>query len=385
MQIKNSPLLVAVLAGAQLSLFALPAAQAVFGDMEEPTVSYILHHFSDVDGVNVMSQYSTFGVLMPHDVSFSLQWGHDIVVFPAIEAAPGSQEAVDAITTSSRPIAGNADPFEDFVKIRDEVQGTVTYGNYNASYYVSTESDYFAQMVSLGYSHEFLNENLNISTGTSYSWDSIEPLDDADTPGTEDFRRTLHVNAVATQVLTPTTVFRVGGEFNKVRGLQHDSYRNVYVAGTNVPELHPKNRDRWDVFLSMSQYIANRSSLRFDYRYYTDDWGLSSQTLGGKLSQYITDEVIVRYRYRYYTQSPASFFRDDYTVPGGVNGFQTGDYRLGDYGAHLFGGQVVWYPHRILGSVGFLEHARVVFSYEHYFNSNNFSANIFETGLQITF
>lgn len=348
-------------------------------------ISYLLHYFSDVDGVDVYSHYANTGIKLNGDVALSLQWGHDVVVFPAIDAPPGSQEAVDAITTASRPISANTNPYEDFVKVRDEVESTLNYGGATASYYVSTESDYFAQMVTFTYNHDFAGDNLNLAAGVSYGWDDIKPLQDDDTAGITDYRNTLHFNLIATQVVTSTTVFRLGGEFNQVRGLQHDPYRNVYVSGTNVPEAHPKTRDRWDMFCRVSQYITNRSSVQVDYRYYSDDWGVESHTIGGRLSQYVSNEVVVRYRYRYYTQAPSYFYRDDYSTTGSVDGFQTGDYRLGEFGAHLFGGEVLWYPHRVLGAVGFMSNAHFVFSYEHYFNSNNFSANIYETGLRVTF
>ena len=137
--------------------------------------------------------------------------------------------------------------------------------------------------------------------------------------------------------------------------------------------------------MRVSQYIDNLSSVKLDYRFYDDDWGVTSHTYGAKLNQYVTDEFIVRYRYRYYTQLPAYFYRDEYTAPGGIGGYQTGDYRLGDFGAHLFGGRVTWRPYRVLGNLGFPERAQLVFGYERYFNSNNFSANVFETGLRISF
>jgi hypothetical protein len=344
----------------------------------DPTASYTLHFFSDVDGLDVITQYGGTSVSLDAGWTLTFQWGHDIVIFPAIDAPPGSQEAVDAITTASRPIANNSDPYEDFVKIRNEVSTSVGFGGYDISYYVSTESDYFAQMASASYNRDLMNDNLNLSAGFSYSWDAIEPLADQDTQGVADYRRTLHWNVVATHITTPTTVFRLGVEANTVTGLQHDPYRNVYVAGTNVPEQHPDDRFRRDLFVRVSQYITNRSSIKVDYRFYDDDWGVTSHTVGGKLSQYITDNVAVRYRYRYYTQLPAMFFQEDYTTAGGINGFQTGDYRLGEYGAHLFGGQILWIP-------DFFQRTQVVFTYERYFNSNNFTADIFETGLKVTF
>jgi hypothetical protein len=379
--VKSALVVSSLRAGILVAAVAMLPAPARAG-VPETTVSYLLHYFSDVDGVDVYSHHGATGVQM-NEVNLSIDWAHDVVVFPATEAPAGSQEAVDAITTASRPIAQSADAFEDFVKLRDEMEATASYRNYEAGYYFSKESDYFAQMVFGGASRGFQDDNLTLSTGASYGWDDIKPLEDEDTAGIPDYRRTVHWNLVATQVVTPTTVIRLGGEFNQVTGLQHNPYRNVYVAGTNVPEQHPKNRARWDTFLRVSQYITNRSSVKIDYRYYSDDWGVSSHTLGGRLNQYITDNVIVAYRYRYYTQSSAYFYQDTYTQPGGVDGFRTGDYRLGDFGAHLFGGEILWAPNG--GSIGFLTGAQLVLSYERYFNSNNFSASVYETGLRIRF
>lgn len=367
-----------------LALSALPAVSVGAG-IDDPTASYTFNHYSDVNGVTVHGHYVTTTMRLFHDLGLSMQWVHDRVVYPAIDAPPGSQEAVDAITTASRPISSTADPYEDYVKSRNSLETTVSYHGYSAGYYVSVESDYFAQMVTTGYNHGFLGDNLNLSTGASYSWDSIEPLEDTDTQGVPDYRRTLHLNVIATQVVTPTTTLRLGAEFNRVEGLQHNPYRNVYVAGANVPEQHPNERQRRDLFLGVNQYINNRSSLNLDYRYYTDDWGVGSHTLGLKLNQYVTRDLIFRYRYRYYTQLGSGFYRDEYTQPGGVGGFMTGDYRLGDFGAHLFGGRVLWHTGRLLESLGVSAPAQLMFSYERYFNSNNFSANVVETGLLIAF
>jgi hypothetical protein len=353
--------------------------------IDEETVGYTLHYFSDVDGLDVMTQYIATQVRMGRDTDLSLQWAHDRVVFPAIDAPPGSQEAVDAITAASRPISNAGDPYSDFVKLRNEITASMRMEGVGVSYYVSKENDYFAQMVTLNYARGFANDNLTLSGGVSYSWDNIEPLEDADTPGIPDYRRTLHWNFVATQVVSPTTVVRVGAEWNRVTGLQHDPYRNVYVAGANVPEAHPALRNRRDAFVRLSQYLTNRSSVKLHYRYYDDDWGVTSHTWGGWLSQRIGNDFVVRYRYRYYTQLPAFFYSTDYTNVGGISGYQTNDYRLGDYGAHLFGGQVTWFPDGLVRTAGFLRRAEFVFSYEHYFNSNNFSANVIETGLRVTF
>lgn len=358
-------------------------APCVRAGVSETTASYLFNYYSDVDGVQVFGNYVSASARFENRLGLSFQWVNDRVVFPAIEAPPGSQEAADAITAASRPIASSADPYQDYVKSRNSFEGGASYHGYDVGYYMSTESDYFAQMVSFGYNRDLHGDNLNIAVGGSYSWDSIKPLADEDTQGAPDYRKTTYWNVVATQVVTKTTVLRLGAEFNQVRGLQHDPYRNVYVAGSNVPEDHPDERLRRDVFIGVSQYIYNRSSIKLDYRYYSDDWGVSSHTIGAKLNQYVSEEFVFRYRYRYYAQLPSAFYRDEYLQSGGVSGHQTGDYRLGDFGANLFGAQVLWYPHRFFGKVG--ARTQVTFGYERYFNSNNFSADVFETGLLVAF
>lgn len=370
---------------AGLGLAACPGVSAAEDLLQDPAASYTFNLYSDVKGVDVHTQYANTNFKLTRESTFMLQWVHDVVHFPAIDAPPGSQEAADAITSASRPIASTADPYTDYVKVRNSMEGNAGWRGANAGYYVSRESDYFAQMVSGSYNHNVWHDNLNLSGGASYSWDHITPLADADTQGAPDYRRTVHWDLTATQILTRTTTLRAGVEMNTVRGLQHDPYRNVYVAGTNVPEKHPNYRERRSFYIGMNQYFTNRSSVNVEYRYYDDDWGVSSNTVGVKLYQYIDDSITLRYRYRYYAQGAAYFYRDDYTAVGGVEGYQTNDYRLGDFGSHLFGGRLSWRPWPSIGGPGFMSGAEVMFSYERYFNTNNFSANIIETGLLIAF
>src|SRR5262245_38752603 len=198
---------------------AVCAPRALAG-IDETTASYLFNYYSDVDGVAVFGHYVTAGFRLENMVGLNFQWVHDRVVFPAIDAPPGSQEAADAITSASRPIANSADPYQDYVKSRNSFEGSVAYQGYSAGYYVSMESDYFAQMLSASYNRDFNGDNLNIAVAASYSWDSIEPLEDADTQDVPDYGRVIYWSLVATQVISKATVLRGGAEFNYVLGLQ---------------------------------------------------------------------------------------------------------------------------------------------------------------------
>ena len=87
--------------------------------------------------------------------ALSLHWNNEQVTIPAVQAPPGSQEAIDAITTASRPISGNA--YSDFVKTRNEVEGEVEPRLAAVNYYVSMEPDYLAQQLGARYNRDVGN------------------------------------------------------------------------------------------------------------------------------------------------------------------------------------------------------------------------------------
>lgn len=375
------PLLAAALAAGCGT--AAPAAVAMASAWEEPAANSLLRIFSDSDRVSVRSVMGDYALALPREAKLELHWNNERVRIPAIDAPVGSPEAADAITTASRPISGNA--YQDFVKVRNEFQGGLAHGPVELDYYYSTESDYLGQQVTARVQRDFMDQQLNLSMGTSYGWDAIEPLADDDTQTGPETKTTIHWNAVATRVLTPSSVVRLGVELNLVNGLQHNPYRNVYAGGSVVPERHPDHRQRRDLFLKLNQYLPNRSSLRFGYRIYDDDWGILSHEGDTKLSQYITRGVVARYHYRYYTQTAADFYRDEYLTLTGVDGYRSGDYRMADLSSHLFGLALDFDLADLAPHVPWLGRTAMWMGYERYFNSNNYSANILETGLDFRF
>lgn len=350
---------------------------------EEQNGESLMRLFADSDHVSVRSWIGDYAMTLRSDVTLAMHWNNERVTIPAIDAPVGSQEAVDAITTASRPISGNA--YKDFVKVRNEFEGGLQRGPARVDYYHSAESDYLAQQLAANVNHDFMDRQLNLSVGTSYGWDAIDPLADDDTNTAADHKTTLHWNAVATRILSPTALVRLGVEMNTVAGLQHNAYRNVFAGGSIVPERHPDHRQRRDAFAKYNQYLSNRSSLKLHYRLYNDDWGITSHETGSALSQYVSTGAFVQYDYRYYTQTAARFYRDVYTDPNGVDGYRTGDYRMAPLSSHLFGVSLNLDLGVFAAGVPVLGQSGWRLGYERYFNSNNYSANIIETGLDVRF
>jgi hypothetical protein len=361
----------------------VPAAPAAA--IEEQEAGLRFEMFADSDDVHVFTTATDYDLDLANGAHLLVGWLRQVVVVPGITAPAGSQEAVDAVSGASRPISSSQDPFSDFEKQRNQIESSFGWRGVTVGYYVSHETDYFAQQVRGGWDRALFGDNVQLSLAATYGWDRIEPADDDDTAASADRKTTMHLSAIATRVLSPTTMLQGGVENSHVDGLQHNPYRTVWVAGTYAAEQHPDGRSRWDAFLRVNQYLPNRSSVNATYKHYFDDWGIESHTLGAMLHQYVNESVVVRYRYRFYRQSAADFWRDDYTDAGGVDGFQTADYRMGDFDAHLFGTKVTWDVGRGPLAVPALNGIRVNLKYERYFNSNNFSANIFESGLTLSF
>ena len=360
---------------------APPCAAVDAGDAS--TLNTMMRYFTDTDHIIVRSVTNDYSLPLHGDMMLAIHWNNEQVTVPAVRAAVGSQQAVDAITTASRPIAGNA--FKDYVKQRNEMEGEVTRGHAALDFYYSVESDYLAHQLGGRVDRDYLNQMLNVSLGTSLDWDEIKPLRDDDTRTGASTKTTLHWNAVATEVLSPTTMVRYGVEYNVVQGLQHNPYRNVYAGGTHVPERHPDHRQRRDGFVKLNQYLSSRASLKLNYRLYNDDWGITSHEIESDLNQYVTHSVSARYQYRYYTQGPAWFYRPEYLTTSGINGYLSGDYRMNTLASHLFGVSLHVDMDALAVTHPLLGRTALWLNYERYFNSNSYSANILETGLDFHF
>lgn len=384
MQVIRSLVLRGAASGAFVVTALVTAAPCVFaqGASNETTSQSLLRLFDDSGKVSVRSFVQEFALPL-RKAQLGVHWNNERVTIPGISASAGSQEAVDAVTTASRPIAGN--PYVEYVKVRNEVTSDVVLDHGSATYYVSSESDYLAQQFGATFDRDFADQQLNLSFGTSYGWDDIQPLSNAGAQAPADHKQTFHGNVVATQVLSPTSMLRYGLEYNVVSGLQHNPYRNVYAGGSHVPERHPEHRERRDAFVRYHRWFANRSSVKTSYRLYNDDWGITSHEVGTSLSQYVGHDAAITYEYRWYRQSRADFYRDEYATLGGVDGYFSGDYRMDALASHLFGASLRLDLRAFGDAHGLLQRSTLWLDWQRYFNSNNYSANILEAGLDFRF
>ncbi len=345
-------------------------------------VSMRTNLFSDNQGTTIHIPSIEFNRALLTNVKLVLEYSLNQVIIPPVRgiSASPSPTDTDAITGASRPVSGDDPANKSFTKDRNEIVAGLSLPNLGASYYYSNESDYLARMATVSTNFDLNQKNTNVAASYSYGWDDIKPL------GTDTLlTKIAHTaNVTLTQVLSPTLIARMGGNLTYIDGFQSNPYRTVHAAGQILLENHPLQRSRAAVFFKLNRYFKTRTSLNMEYRYYQDDWGIRSHTLGASYYQYFSEKVLFRYRYRYYDQTAASFYRPRY---GAVQSFMTSDYKLQPFTAHQFGFKIEYKMRDLLkdGMLSFMANSTFEAKYERYFSSNDFNANIFQFGLILNY
>jgi len=134
-------------------------------------------------------------------------------------------------------------------------------------------------------------------------------------------------NLSMTQILNKNALVVAGIGFTRNTGYLANPYKAVttvfvdptqkitspssVLTGTSLSllEKRPQERDQWTGNLSYVQHIdALDSALHFDYRVFSDDWGITSHTFEFDWVQPVFDTWTVTPMIRYYSQSAADFY-----------------------------------------------------------------------------
>jgi hypothetical protein len=340
--------------------------------------------FSDNAGMSVQSPTVELVKSLSRKAILSLRYSLDRVSLPPVRGIAGIPAPIDGITGASRPV-GATGIAEAYSKNRNELIAGLDYRGLSFQGYYSHESDYIGRLATVAVSGDFNQKNTNLTASYSQGFDDIDPSGS----GKHYTKASQAVNLTLTQALSPKSSIRLGADVQRLTGYQSNPYRTVYVGGDHYYERHPQNRLRAAVYMKYNAYLAQSArgaALWLEGRYYQDDWGVQSKTIGVKFYQYLSPSVLVRYRYRYYTQTGADFYSASYPLQG-VPEYYTADYKLQPFVSHLFG-VMLECDLSALGkksSIGLFENSTLDVKYERYFSSNDFSANVFQIGLTFNY
>lgn len=248
---------------------------------------------------------------------------------------------VDAISSASIDVVTTASPYKDE---RNEYGVSVDYLRGNSlmslSYSNSKENDYLADTYALNVSHDFFGGLTTATIGYSQGHDTVMRVDNEFKDDIDRYQFRLGVS----QIITRRLLTGISYESVSEEGYLNNPYRSVLILGASQYEIYPRTRDSRAIALRAVMGFGNElrplvRSVRAEYRYFNDTWGISASTYTLGLQQYFGAHWIGELRYRYYQQNAASFYSDNFSAP---MTFMARDKELSTFSSNSIGAKVSW-------------------------------------------
>jgi hypothetical protein len=192
------------------------------------------------------------------------------------------------------------------------------------------------------------------------------------------------------QVLTKRLQAQFAAEFIYQTGLLSTPFHRVYFIEQNDAKLEhlPDHRLRIPITARFNYYIFDRLIIRSLYRYYYDDFGISSNTVNIELPVKITNFFSVYPFYNYHRQTDATYF-NIYKLHSLTEQYYTSDYDLAGLSSTEWGGGIYYSPAAGIGKLktkkGYFLIKKFELRYAYYKRSTGLYANIFSTHLGMAF
>ena len=264
---------------------------------------------------------------------------------PNGQPAPAGSDQVPLSQLTDRRKAWTADLSHQFTR-----------SNVTLAYAQSRESDYISNGWSINTLTDFNAKNTTLLVGYARVDDDITArFLPAPRVKTGD-----DVVVGVTQLLNPRTSVTVNLTRGQTRGYLSDPYkiiqkRTEILPGLFLPltfsENRPEEREKWVLFAGSNlAFDRAKGALDASYRFYDDDWGVTSHTIALEWFQSFGERLIVRPAVRFYRQSEVDFYHltldNTSIVPGspasGRAPYYSSDYRLSELDTTTLGLKVVW-------------------------------------------
>lgn len=243
---------------------------------------------------------------------------------------PKPQTIVDAISGSTKVETR----FSQNANLAWSDHGT----SYSAGFYHSKESDYSSYSPSVSASWDFFERNFTLGLSHSEFFDEFKPLAPFSQLDSGGSKRLSTSSISLTQSLTPTLLISGGAGYTTSWGYLGHPYNPITLNdGAMIPENLPSSKSSSALSASALQayFLGDlMGSVKMDYRYYSDSWGLQGHTAELALTQYLGESLNLRLRARYYHQGSVDFAKSSYM---GDEMYRTADVRFYSFNSYLLG------------------------------------------------
>lgn len=200
-------------------------------------------------------------------------------------------------------------------------------GSFAGNIGYSEENDYRAIYFGLNGERDYNNGLTTVSAGFSYSSDEIFPTDAVVFNRVEEEeKQSSSLFVSVSQIINQVSSFQSALSFTEQSGFLSDPYKLRDIRPDNKTQIAWSNSYR-------RFFVWANAALHVNYRYYHDDFGISSHTSDLSWHQNLGRTFQLVPQLRYYSQSAANFFTnvDDFLMP--ISEYQSSDYRLSAFGA----------------------------------------------------
>ena len=287
------------------------------------------------------------------DYTLNIKYVHDAVSGASptyYDAASGASATIPQGTLYRADIHYGAIAYEDD---RTSISAALTTrfasrDELTVGYSYSDENDYTSKELSAEYLH-YLDSSKNsaVSLGASYQRNTAEiycfmgtsVCDGVSGASSKSVAKDIDVTSVElgyTQVIDKTSLAKASLFAIHEEGFLTNPYMRVvrdYATSPRITEeKKPDTRNAVGITLEYTKSLSDALSAIASYRYYHDDWDITSHTLDIKLHYEMTEDLTLGVGFRAYTQSAAEFFsgkRDYFTTEAHASS----DRRVSDFDA----------------------------------------------------
>ncbi|MDT8346584.1 MAG: DUF3570 domain-containing protein [Flavobacteriaceae bacterium] len=163
----------------------------------------------------------------------------------------------------------------------------------------------------------------------------------------DDTKITMAFGTAFSQIINKNSQFLLSLDIIRQNGLLSNPFQRVYFGDTEASfieefqladdiERLPDTRLKIALGGRYNYYLNSFVSLRFYYRYYTDDWDITSHTASLEVPLKISNRFTLIPNYRYYTQTESENFAP-FEGHLSTQEYYTSDFDLSDFNANQYG------------------------------------------------
>ena len=261
----------------------------------------------------------------------------------------------------------------------------------------STEYDYQSLSVGAGWAKESLDGNREFSlNGMIFydTWSLIYPEElrnNGQQLVSTNKRQSYNLSATLSQVINRKMQASLSADIVYQSGLLSTPFHRVYFREQELPRVEqlPDQRLKYPVGLRVNYYVNDYLTSRFFYRFYSDNWGITANTV--ELETPIKFGPFFSFYpfYRFHNQSAADYFAP-YKEHSLSEEFFTSDYDLSGFSSHKVGLGIRYSPLFGIGKLGLpFSKSKTLFKgieirFGNYWRSDGLKAFIISTDLNFT-